>query len=194
MSSSDAKSKSALGFLTVIEDAEDGLFGGYLVLNLAGRPLEFHCTAPVKPNRAQQILYGRTLEPYLYGEQIGQALLAKSKLNPLAVYTDREPALAVRDFTDVPVALVLPADGASQEDRQATASAGSKVWRIDAPHQGCGPMLTFQLGRNRLAVTETSAADQRTIVDRLAHVAESLDLGEPFQRIREAIEEARRGG
>ena len=42
-----------------------------MLLNLAGRPLEFHCTAPVKPNRVQQILYGPSLQPYLYGEQIG---------------------------------------------------------------------------------------------------------------------------
>lgn len=190
MSSSDAKSKSALGFLTVIGDPEDGLFGGYLVLNLAGRPLEFHCTAPVKPNRAQQILYGATLEPYLYGEQIGQALLAKTKLVPVAVYTDREPALAVREFTDAPVALVLP----DADSPTASAEAGSKVWRVDAPHRGCGPMLTFQFGRNRLAVPETAAADQRMILDRLSSVAGSLDLAEPFQRIRDAIEEARRGG
>jgi hypothetical protein len=194
MSSSDAKSKSALGFLTVIEDPEDGLFGGYLVLNLAGRPLEFHCTAPVKPNRAQQILYGPTLEPFLYGEQIGQALLAKTKLAPVAVYTDREPALAVREFTDVPVALVLADEASASASGEATESAGSKIWRVDAPQRGCGPMLTFQLGRNRLAVPETAAADQRTIVDRLAGVADSLDLAEPFQRIREAVEEARRGG
>lgn len=194
MSSSDAKSKSALGFLTVVEDPEDGLFGGYLVLNLAGRPLEFHCTAPVKPNRAQQILYGSTLEPFLYGEQIGQALLAKTKLGPLAVYTDQEPVLAVREFTDAPVALVLPTEETAGETGDASGSPRSKVWRVDAPHRGCGPMLTFELGRNRLAVPETAAADQRTIFDRLSGVATSLDLAEPFQRIREAIEEARRGG
>ena len=56
MSNIDAKSKPALGFLTVVEHPQYGLFGGYLVLNLAGRPLEFHCTAPIKPNRAQEIL------------------------------------------------------------------------------------------------------------------------------------------
>ena len=64
-----------LGFLTVVEDQKSGLFGGYLVLNSAGRPLEFHCTAPVKPTRAQEILYGPTLKSYLYGEQIGKTLL-----------------------------------------------------------------------------------------------------------------------
>ena len=72
------KSLLAIGFLTVTRDVEQGLFGGYLVLNFLGRPLEFHCTAPVRPNRAQEILYGPTLDPYLVGERIGQALLETS--------------------------------------------------------------------------------------------------------------------
>ena len=101
-------SKPAIGFLTVIDHPQHGLFGGYLVLNLAGRPLEFHCTAPIKPNRAQQILYGPTLESFLYGEQIGSTLLGHAKTSPLAICTDREPVLSLRDLVDLPVALVLP--------------------------------------------------------------------------------------
>ena len=72
MSNTDAKSKPALGFLTVIEHPQYGLFGGYLVLNTAGRPLEFHCTAPIKPNRAQQILYGPTLESFFTASRSGK--------------------------------------------------------------------------------------------------------------------------
>ena len=75
MPTDEPKSQPALGFLTVLEHAQHGLMGGYLVLNPAGRPLEFHCTTPIKPNRAQEILYGPTLEPYLFGEQIGKALV-----------------------------------------------------------------------------------------------------------------------
>ena len=94
------------GFMTVVEHPQHGLFGGYLLLNFAARPIEFHCTAPVKPNRAQQILYGATLESFLYGEQIGVTLLEHSKIRPLMVCTDRQPMLALRDMVDLPVALV----------------------------------------------------------------------------------------
>src|SRR5438046_361190 len=107
MNAAPPKAVPCLGFLTVVENAELGLIGGYLLLNTAGRPLEFHCTAPVKPHRTQEILYGPTLKPYLYGEQIGQALLVKSKLTPLVVCTDIEPVLAVREFTEFPVVLLL---------------------------------------------------------------------------------------
>src|SRR6266404_1210747 len=62
MSRRDAASEAAVGFLTVVSSEPHGLVGGYLVLNALGRPLEFHCTAPVKPNRAQEILYGATLQ------------------------------------------------------------------------------------------------------------------------------------
>ncbi len=196
---SEPKSKSSLGFLTVIEYAQFGLFGGYLVLNTVGRPLEFHCTAPIRPNRAQQILYGSTLEPYLYGEQIGQTLLNKARSKPLVVFTDRLPAMAVREHVEVPVSLVLPTEeshppqkGCTQGDPACEPEAG-RAWRLDVAHEG-PRLVSFCVGRNRLAVASTAAGDQPLVEQRLAGLVESFDLGEPFERIREAIEEARRGG
>ncbi len=183
MAAGDVKPKPAFGFLTVLEYPQHGLFGGYLVLNTAGRPLEFHCTAPIKPNRAQQILYGPTLESFLYGEQIGQTLLAEADAEPLLVCTDRPPALAVRQHVSLPVALVLPAEGPSSVPS-------------DDPHPldevACDGhrLVPFELGRNRLAVLEPFDDDRRLITQRIGDLAESFDLAEPFIRIREAIEEA----
>ncbi|MHB1034366.1 MAG: hypothetical protein ACYC35_04180 [Pirellulales bacterium] len=182
MCATDAKSRPALGFLTVVKHEQHGLFGGYLVLNLAGRPLEFHCTAPVKPNRAQEILYGPTLESYLYGEQIGQTLLSKVTVEPMVVCTDLEPMLAVREFVQVPVALVTPGEEAD------------RTIRIDGPHRAGPSLALFQLGRNRLAVAASRDADRLAIAERLEAIADGFDLAEPFTRIREAIEEAQRGG
>jgi hypothetical protein len=192
MKTSDPNSKPALGFLTVIEDPQQGLFGGYLILNMAGRPLEFHCTAPIQPNRAQQILYGPTLQPYLFGEQIGQTLFTKAKTQPLVLLADREPVLVVRDHIDVPVALVLPSEEASVAS--VDSNPPDKLWRVDSAHAGGLPLTAFRLGRNRLAVPDRLPADRQLVAERLGELAESFDLAEPFARIREAIEEARRGG
>src|SRR3954468_22728208 len=96
----------AFGFFTIVEQPELGLLGGYLVLNAGGRPLEFHCTAPVRPNRAQEILYGPTLRPYLCGEQIGQALVGKAKSDLLLMFTDDASASGVREFSPCPVVLI----------------------------------------------------------------------------------------
>jgi hypothetical protein len=183
----------SIGFLTVLDHGEEGLYGGYLTLNLSGRPLEFHCTAPIKPNRAQEILYGPTLEPYLYGEQIGQTLLSKAGSQPLLVCTDHPAALAVRDYIDIPVTLVLPPQENTVADSDdPKTSSSQKTWRIDSAH---GSNLTeFHLGRNHLAVPSKSIDDRQAIVKCLDDLSESFDMAEPFVRIREAIEEARRGG
>ena len=170
--SSAAKSASCLGFLTVVEHAELGLLGGYLLLNAAGRPLEFHCTAPVKPNRAQEILYGPTLRPFVYGEQIGQTLLNRSKLTPLVVCTDSEPVLAARDFTHVPVVLV----------------------RQEAGDGGLTPEVRGQmtLARNLVMTAPHFSSDEAAIRQAWPAEADALDLLEPFARIREALDEAQK--
>ena len=94
----------AFGFLTAVDSPSHGLFGGYLLVDPAGRPLEFHCTAPVKVSRAQQILYGATLQSHLHGRQIGATLLAEGTVTPELVLTDFEPMLHVRSHTSLPVA------------------------------------------------------------------------------------------
>ena len=200
MDIADSKCRPTLGFLTVVEHSDYGLFGGYLILDTAGRPLEFHCTAPIKPNRAQQILYGPTLQSFLYGEQIGQTLLRQGGASPIVVCTDREPALATREHVSLPLVLVLPPGDCPDfrpseygtvpfDAADSSPEESGRFFRVDAAH--CGPRLvSFQLGRNRLALPERADEDRRLVGERLADLAESFDLAEPFQRIREAIEEA----
>jgi hypothetical protein len=165
MTSPAMKSAPCLGFLTVIENADLGLLGGYLLLNAAGRPLEFHCTAPVKPNRAQEILYGPTLMPFLCGEQIGQTLLAKSKRTPVVVCTDSEAVLAARDFTHVPL-----------------------VWIQGNPSLGA----SFKLATSDVVTAPHYASDEHAIRAAWPAEADHLDLLEPFTRIREALDEAQK--
>lgn len=179
----------AVGFLTVVEHEQHGLYGGYLLLNAMGRPLEFHCTAPVKPNRAQQILYGPALAPFLYGEQIGQTLIAKSAVQPQFVCTDLPAALAVRAHVALPVVLVR--QKVADEEADAAGDPG-KIARLDAPHAHAAPLALFRCGPNCLAVEATRFQDRETVTSRLEALADGFDLLEPFSRIREAIEEAQR--
>ena len=164
MSSDRGSSSPAYGFLTTLDSPTHGLFGGYLLVDHAGRPLEFHCTAPVKVSRAQQILYGATLHGHLHGQQIGATLLAEGSHAPLVVLTDVESMLAVRPHTTLPVALV----------------AGP-----DAPGG-------FELGAARVSgpVGDESAA--AALREALAPLAAAVDLREPFERIRSALEEAQK--
>lgn len=194
MAASGDKTLPTIGFLTVVEHAETGLTGGLLILNTAGRPVEFHCTAPLKPNRAQEILYGHTLRPYLYGEQIGQTLLSKARNETLFVCTDVEPALCVRDSVDLPVVLVL--DG-RETGQSAQGACRQRMLRFDQSHAVLYPNFTqliqFQLGKQSVAVPAQRQTDRDIVVQRWQPYQEHLDLSEPFGRIREALEEAQRG-
>jgi len=154
---------ATFGFLTAVESPLHGLFGGYLVVDGLGRPLEFHCTVPVKVSRAQQILYGPTLHGHLHGRQIGGALLAESRAEPLIVLTDHDGMLSVRPHTKLPVALVKPL---TSEATGGFAVGTSHVM----PHAGA----------------------EATIREQLELLATAVDLTEPFERIRAAIEEAQR--
>jgi hypothetical protein len=189
MASRDHKSLPVLGFLTVISHPQHGLFGGYLLLNFGGRPLEFHCTAPVKPNRAQEILFGPTLEPYLYGEQIGQTLVNKAEAKPLVVCTDAAPMLAVREHIALPVAWIEPPENSAESSTEA-----GRSYRVDRGHDPASQLNMFALGRHRLAVSLLHADDRELVTTRLEPLADRFDLSEPFARIREAIEEAQRSG
>ncbi|MBA3313425.1 MAG: hypothetical protein M3552_02980 [Planctomycetota bacterium] len=95
-----------LGFLTAIELAGGGYVGGLLVTNRFGRPLEFQCTTPVRPNRTQEILYGTTLRSFVLGELIGKTLVEKSAVKPDVVLTEGDDLLELRSHVAQPVAVV----------------------------------------------------------------------------------------
>lgn len=185
---SDVAKSNAVGFFTVVRSEQHGLFGGYLLLNRSGRPLEFHCTAPVKPNRAQEILYGPTLESYLFGEAIGATLLARGSTPVDFVCVELPAALALREFSPSPIALVV----APEADAAVAGAESLPLFRVDAAHER--GLHRFRLGAHDVAVPRRYAADEPMLTTYYREVAETFDLQEPFVRIRGAIEEAQRGG
>ena len=168
--SDNPPSPVAVGFLTVIHDAT-GVFGGYLVTNAWGRPLEFRLTTAVQPNRVQQILYGPTLTEHLHADLIGKTLVEKTATQPGLIVTDSLPALGLRSRVGVPVVALGPADGVP--DLIVLASPRSSV-----------PLL----------LAARFDEDRPLIEDRLERIDPAVDLAEPFGRIREAMAEARKMG
>ena len=142
----------------------NGYLGGYLAVNGWGRPLEFRLTSAVQPNRVQQILYGGTLDAYICADLIGKTLVEKAGIPVQLVVTDREEVLDLRLKLDVPVAYLALAEAESAK--------GKRPYR-------CHPRFD---------------ADAATINHILERLDATFDLTEPFQRIREAIGEARKMG
>jgi hypothetical protein len=159
----------SLGFLTILDDSS-GVLGGYLLTNSWGRPLEFRLSTAVQPNKVQQILYGPTLTEYLHADLIGKTLIDKTSTPPGLIVTDSIPALALRHHFDVPV-LALPGLGYEPTNE----------FRL-IHHDRC----------SRAMLTTHQLATQ--LHDHLERIDPSVDLAEPFTRIREAVAEARKMG
>ena len=159
----------ALAFLTVIQEPT-GWVGGYLVTNAWGRPLEFRLTSAVQPNKVQTVLYGPTLSEYLHADVIGKSLVEKTSIRPDLIVTDCPAMLGLRSRIEIPVVGILKSI----------------------------PTEVFSFSNSRssapLHVAAKYAADEATITNRLEGVDPAVDLAEPFDRIREAVAEARKMG
>lgn len=157
-----------VGYLHCLEDPVYGATAGYLVVSATGRPLEFHCTAPVKASHAQQILFGATLRRHLLGECLGGALLSRAKLTPsLLAISEADFALAA---TGSPSRLILLTDA----DETPTG------WQR-LPGLGCEAWLP-------------QGEEASTVTAWMNLLAESIDPTEPFDRVADAIREAQRLG
>lgn len=166
-----------LGFLTVLHDT-NGYMGGYLVTNFWGRPLEFRLSTAVQPNKVQQILYGGTLQPFICADLIGKALVEKASAPIQLLLTDREPVLELRLKVETPIAWLASVDDPLAA---ALANGGAEVRPADNGH---GPLLCHPRFPGDVVAI-------RAVLQRLDS---TIDLSEPFARIREAMTEARKSG
>lgn len=184
MTLSDGKPLPAIGFLTAVDSLQHGLFGGYLVLSLQGRPLEFRCTTPVKPTRAQEILYGPTLRPYLLCELLGQPLISQSKLRPELLLTNQQEMLGLALFCDLPLGLVSITNG-----KTASIEHQNSGEHCDMPLSSPSPSSISSWGNCQVEFTTVLEIrpSTRELLDCLASFVE---LSEPFSRIEAALAEA----
>lgn len=174
-----------LGFLTAVEDVEKGFVGGLLITNRFGRPLEFQCTAPVRPSRTQQILYGPTLRPYVLGELIGRTLLEKAGVKPHLVLVETDDLLELRTVSATPVASL----GTVEESANFAESHSRKSGQTEAKESN-----RMRIGDETVSCHLSHPAD-RDEIEKLAKVIPvDADLREPFERVREALLETIRLG
>jgi len=166
---STIQSDSRLGFMTIVETPELGFSGGLLIVNTLGRPIEFHCTAALKINRAQKILYGHTYQSFLFCDQIAGSLIEHSHSQPQAYITDCVDLLPLSESIDSPV-LLLPDE------------SDAVTQRTDLGH--------FQLNDRRLWFGDFQRDQAEPLRGICETLSDTLPIDEPLDRIREAISEA----
>jgi hypothetical protein len=166
-------STATYGFISVREFEGVGYCGGLLIVSHLGRPIEFHCSAPVVPNRAQQILYGQTYPTYLLCEQIGLALIQKAKVSPQLFLANQVELLALNSMISTPVVAL----GGAEKEKERALNAD---------------LISFD--QQQLWYQPCLARDPelclRTINSLLDGFTKTLTFDEPFERIEKAIEEA----
>jgi hypothetical protein len=161
-----------LGFLRVVEVESGSFVGGVLVTNRLGRPLEFQCTTPVRPNRTQQILYGPTLLPFVCSELIGKTLYERLGVKPHLVLVAQEALLDLRAFVPVPVGCLVEDGAAPDLPDQTRLRIGRQVVRFHPDHPGDGDEAAPRTGG----------------------IPTDADLREPLERIEAALQETLQAG
>jgi len=161
-----------LGFLRVAL-TDQGYVGGLLVTNHFGRPLEFQCTTPVRPNKTQEILYGPTLEPFICSELIGKTLYERLGVKPQFIIVQQENLLELRRQIDVPIGFLRENPAGIDE----------------LPDQSL-----IQFGRQKLRLHGEFPEDLNTLAPLQAKMTADADMKEPLERVGDALKETLRAG
>ena len=192
MDAHPSQTQRSFGFASIRERMPHGYFGGYLVINELARPLEFHCTLPLLPTKAQQILFGATLDEFVCGEQIARAMLSKAKVKPSMVLTDCPAALSVRHWIDVPVFYLHRdvSDNGAGHNGAGHDGIGEDGFRIPSQQRSESETLSRSIGEYEFRWLQTYANDGRALQWLEGADSIPVDLREPFGRIVEALAEA----
>lgn len=163
-----AAPKAQLGFLGVVNIAGTGYVGGLLVTNQLGRPLEFQCTTPVRPNRTQEILYGPTLTSFICADLIGKTLFDRLQVKPQMILCDQPEMLALRAAISLPVGLILSKKSVDEG--------------------------TLKAGMHQLKLHDDFLSELGDVTMIVKSIPGDADLIEPLERVREALQETLRAG
>ena len=171
-------SQATIGFLGYRE-FEDGeaYRGAILITDEWSKPLEFRCTAPVRPTALQRTLYGKSLLPHVLTELIGAPLISSVREKPQLILIADEAYFDVRHRVSTPVIRVA---------RQ----GGSKAKQDD---QAKSKSLLLQSASGKFDQVEIEAhwkfaADLDSSGERLRDLFGRWDLTEPFQRLAEGLQ------
>jgi hypothetical protein len=168
--------QTAIGYLGYHAfDDGDAYRGAILVTDERSNPLEFRCTAPVRPTPLQRTLYGKSLLPHILTELIAAPLIGSLREKPQMILISDDHFFDLRCKSAFPVIMV----SASKAALRAKNSEHSKT-------------LLIQSSSGKFSELEIEAhakfpADLDSSGDRLRDLFGRWDLTEPFQRLAEGL-------
>lgn len=166
-----------LAFVSLAGVDDDVMRGGILVTDASGKPVEFRCTSPIRPNTVQRTLYGSTLMPHIAVDLVGAPLVLAVQASPDVVLVQQEEFLPLRGRCEKPLLL-----------------ARRQGEEIQLAHDSCRKrpeeLLSNPSGKFAPVVVTCHwdyPDDMLECRDRLGRVFSNCDLVEPFERVRAAL-------
>lgn len=161
-----------IGFLTLLTINQKGeRLGAVLITDERGVPQEFRVTAPVRISQVQRMIYGASLEPHVGVDIIGRPLLGEVEAKPEILLVDKPFLVGLRDAANWPV-IFLRRVGE-------TLSVGGDLSSVTVESNRTQPVS--------LEADSQYKDDIRESEELFRHIADSIDLFEPFERIEKAV-------
>ncbi|MBN2563622.1 MAG: hypothetical protein JXQ75_22105 [Phycisphaerae bacterium] len=166
-----------LAFIMMAEVEDGVLRGGLLVTDAHGKPVEFRCTSPIRPNAIQRTLYGGTLMPHIAVELVGAPLVQAVQTSLDVLLVQQEEFLALRARYDKPLLL---ARRQGEEMKLSDESGKNKPEELlSSPSGKFAPVV--------VSCHWDFSDDIAQCKEGLGWTFASCDLVEPFERVRRAL-------
>ena len=162
----------------MLSEVEDGVLrGGILITDANGKPVEFRCTSPIRPNPVQRTLYGNTLMPHIAVELVGVPLLNSVQNSPDVLLVQQEDFLTLRMRCEKPL-LIARRQGQDMQFSE----------KSDKSHHE--ELLSSPSGKFAPVVVTCHWDHPDDIVqckEKLDLTFANFDLVEPFERVETAL-------
>ena len=145
--------------------------GAMLITDTKTKPLEFRVTAPIRPQRFQEILYGELLNEHVSIELIGLPLLNALQQKPDLIIVRDILFLGLNTGQEIPTVLLLKED-------EPLIKRGTSTRPLNPQESGRAPVKICTSDQFEPTLDQMAQRLQLVFVDR--------DLIEPFERLERA--------
>ncbi len=171
--------KVVIGFLGYREYEDGGAYrGAILITDEWSKPIEFRCTAPVRPTALQRTLYGKSLLPHILSELIGEPLVGSVREKPELIFITADAYFDLRCKISIPVLKIRRKNGGAKSE---------------ADERGKIKAVLLESASGRFEQVEIEAHwrfpnDSENCGEKLREFFGRWDLAEPFQRLSEGLD------
>ena len=166
-----------LAFVTLVEVEDSVLRGGILVTDARGKPVEFRCTSPIRPNAVQRTLYGGTLMSHMAVVLTGKPLIRSVQASPDVVLVQQEEFLWLRTRCEKPVLIARRQGEEMQVSEESDKNQPEEV--LPSPSGKFAPVV--------VTCHWDYPDDIAQCKEELGWMFSNFDLVEPFTRVETAL-------